>query len=188
MRLFHIARQPVDGVDVQVRVLSAAKSFFFFPGFNVLRGEAGNDGPRLIVFERHSMKISAIDCAAPSSEPKEEAFAESGPGLFSKKPGSCVSGGDTLVSPMNVGPIEGRLINADQGMLLSPGDCVVGVGQDDPGGKFIIVAEVMPPSECWFSINELPMLNAQQLGSTIVLSAGISDAGTANVYIGLRVD
>ena len=89
---------------------------------------------------------------------------------------------------MNVGPIEGRLINADQGMLLSPCDCVVGVGQDDPGGKFIIVAEVMPPSECWFSINELPMLNAQQLGSTIVLSAGISDAGTANVYIGLRVD
>ena len=143
----------------------------------MLRGEAGNDGPRLIVFERHSMKISAIDCAAPSSEPKEEAFAESGPGLFSKKPGSCVSGGDTLVSPVNVGPIERRLINADQGMLLSPGDCVVGVGQDDPGGKFIIVAEVVPPSECRLSINELPMLNTQQLGSTIVLSAGRSDAG-----------
>ena len=94
-----------------------------------------------------------------------------------------------------------RLPNLDQGCsarnlvavypikdtLVSPMD-VVGVGQDDPGGKLIIVAEVMPPSECWFSINELPMLNAQQLGSTIVLSAGISDASTSNVYIGLRVD
>ena len=49
MRLF-LAGQSVDGVDVQVRVSSAAKAFFFFPGLNVLRGEAGNDGPRLIVF------------------------------------------------------------------------------------------------------------------------------------------
>ena len=78
MRLFHIAGQPVDGINVQVRVPSAAKSFFFFPGFNVLRGEAGNDGPGLIVFERNSMKISAIDCATPSSQPKEEANRDQG--------------------------------------------------------------------------------------------------------------
>ena len=128
MRLFDIAGQPVDGIDVQVRVPSAAKSMFFFPGFNVLRGEAGNDGPGLIVLERRSMKVSAIDGAAPSSQPKEEAFAEPGP--------------------------------ADQGMFLSPGDCVVGVCQDDPGGKLIIVVEVMPPSECRLSIDKLPMLNA----------------------------
>ena len=140
---------------------SAAKSPFLFPGFNVLRGEAGNDGPGLIVLERHSMKVSAIDGAAPSSQPKEEAFAEPGPGLFSEKPGGCVSGGDTLVSPMNVGPIKRRLINADQGMFLSPGDCVVGVCQDDPGGKLVIVVEVVPPSECRLGIDTLPMLNTQ---------------------------
>ena len=92
------------------------------------------------------------------------------------------------MSPMNVGPIKRRLINADQGMFLSPGDLVVGVCQDDPSSKFVIVVKVMPPSECWFRIDKLSVLNTQQLGSTIVLLTGISDAGASNVYIRLRVD
>ena len=71
MRLFHITRQPVDGIDVQVRAPSTTESFFFFPGFNVLRGEAGDDGPGLSVFERHSMEVPAIDCATPSAQPEE---------------------------------------------------------------------------------------------------------------------
>ena len=103
------------------------------------------------------------------TEPKQATFR--GPGSKKTK-GTKPNQKPKLLQ--GVRPIEGRLINADQGMLLSPGDRVVGVDQDDPGGKLIIVAEVMPPSECWFSINELPM----QLGSTIALSAGISDGST----------
>ena len=89
---------------------------------------------------------------------------------------------------MNVGPIKRRLIDADQGMFLSPGDLVVGVCQDNPSSKLVIVVKVMPPSECWFRIDKLSVLNTQQLGSTIVFSTGISDAGAVNVYIRLRVD
>ena len=134
------------------------------------------------------MKVPTIDCAAPSAQPEEMPFAEPGPGLFCKKPGGRVAGGDALVSPMNVGPIERRLINTDQGMFLSPGDPVVGVCQDGPSSKLVIIVEVMPPSECWFRIDKLSVLNTQQLGSTIVFSTGISDAGASNVHIRLRVD
>ena len=125
----------------------------------MLRGETSNDGPGLGVFERHSMKVPTIDCAAPSAQTEEKAFPEPGPGLFCKEPGGRVAGGD--VSPINIGPIERRLINADQGMFLSPGDPVVGVCQDDPCSKLVIVVEVMLPSDCWFRIDELSVLNTQ---------------------------
>ena len=127
----------------------------------MLRGEASNDGPGLGVFERHSMEVPAIDSAAPPAQTEEKACAEPGPGLFCKKPGGRIAGGDALVSPMNIGPIERRLINADQGMFLGPGDPVVGVCQDDPCSKLVIVVEVVPPSERWFRIDELSVLNTQ---------------------------
>ena len=66
------------------------------------------------VFERHSMEVPTIDCAAPSAQTEEKALAEPGPGLLCKEPGGRVGGGDALVSPINFGPIKRRLINADQ--------------------------------------------------------------------------
>ena len=140
---------------------STTKSFFFLPGFNVLRGEASDDGPGLGVFERHPMEVSSIDCATPPAQAEEKAFAEPGPRLFCKKPGSRIAGGNALVPPINVGLIEGRLIDANQGVFLGPGDCVVGVCQDDPCSKLVIVAEVMPPSEGRLRIDKLSVLNTQ---------------------------
>ena len=122
----------------------------------MLRGEASHDGPGLGVVECHPMEVPAIDSAAPPAQTEEKAFAEPGPGLFCKKPGSRITGGDALVPPINIGPIEGRLMNANQGMFLGPGDRVVGVCQDDPCSKLVIVAEVMPPSEGWFRIDKRP--------------------------------
>ena len=114
------------------------------------------------VFECHSMKVPAVDCAAPSpAQTEEKAFAEPGPGLFCKEPGGRVASGDALISLMNIRPIERRLINTDQGMFLGPSDPVVGVCQDDPCSKLVIVVEVMPPSEGWYRIDELAVLNTQ---------------------------
>ena len=127
----------------------------------MLRGEASDDGPGLGVFERHPMEVPAIDCTTPPAQAEEKAFAEPGPGLFGEKPGSRVASRNALVPPIDVGLIEGRLIDANQGVFLGPGDGMVGVCEDNPCSKLVIVAKMMPPSEGRLRINKLSVLNTQ---------------------------
>ena len=107
------------------------------------------------------MEVPTVDCTTPPAQAEEKAFAEPGPGLFGEKPGSRVACGDALIPPINVGPVEGGLIDANQGVFLCPGHGMVGVCEYHPCSELVIVAKMMPPSEGRLCINKLSVLNTQ---------------------------